>query len=130
MLSQEVPKSSVQLFCDKCQYVTCRKSQFDRHVLTAKHKILTNNYSLEVTSSRQEYICECNKSYKHRQSLFTHKKKCNFHELPITDNSNNQLILKELLREVVKQHKEHMTEFTNTIKELIPKVGNLVSNSK
>ena len=123
-MTQKVPKSSVQLFCDKCDYITCRKSQFDRHLLTTKHKTLTNTYSLELKSSRQEYVCECGKIYKYRQSLFTHKKKCKFHELPITDNSNNQLILKELILEVFKHQQEHMTEFTNTIKELIPKVGN------
>jgi len=33
-----VPKSSNNFFCEKCYYLTYRKSQYDRHVLTSKHK--------------------------------------------------------------------------------------------
>jgi hypothetical protein len=42
MLTKKVPKSSDDLYyCDTCDYNTCRKSQFDRHLLTAKHSKLT-----------------------------------------------------------------------------------------
>jgi hypothetical protein len=33
-----VPKSSVLYSCDLCHYNTSRCSQYDRHLLTAKHK--------------------------------------------------------------------------------------------
>ena len=31
-------KSSENFFCEKCDYTTSRKSQYDRHILTLKHK--------------------------------------------------------------------------------------------
>ena len=35
-------KSSKIFYCEKCDYTTSKQSQYDRHILTRKHKILTN----------------------------------------------------------------------------------------
>ena len=56
-------ESSTTFKCECCDYITVRKSQCDRHLLTAKHKILTNTSDKVPKSS--EYICECGKTYKH-----------------------------------------------------------------
>jgi hypothetical protein len=52
-------KSSVNFVCEKCNYFTSRKSQFDRHILTSKHqnvdKMLTNVDILELKSSVAYY---------------------------------------------------------------------------
>ena len=88
-----VPKSSENFYCDFCDYITARKSQFDRHMLTPKHKntykILTNTYT---ESSGPFFTCGCGKKYKHRQSLFNHKKKCTNSQELISINKNNQLV--------------------------------------
>ena len=66
-------------YCKICDYTTSRKSQYDRHILTAKHIILQNkltNITANITENVQICTCSCGKEYKHRQSLFTHKKKC------------------------------------------------------
>jgi len=80
MTDKTVPKSSEEFFCEKCYYITSRRSQYNRHILTAKHKILTNTYQKGSESSGEEksiiLSCECGKTYKHRQSLFNHKKMC------------------------------------------------------
>jgi hypothetical protein len=85
-------KSSGNFICKTCDYVTCRKSQFDRHLLTPKHqntdKILTNTDIEGSKSSATYFSCNCGKIYKHRQSLFNHKKKCtNSQELYSTNNN-------------------------------------------
>jgi hypothetical protein len=65
------------------------------------------------------YVCECGKEYKHRQSLYSHKKKC-----------NNTEIIKELLnqnKELIHENKEMIKSIINqqkTIEELTPKIGN------
>ena len=33
-----VPESSGKYICDICDYSTCRKSQYNRHLTTDKHK--------------------------------------------------------------------------------------------
>jgi len=118
-----VPKSSENFYCDFCDYITARKSQFDRHLLTPKHqntyKILTNTDAESTESSLPYFTCGCGKKYKHRQSLFNHKKKCtNSQELICVSNNNNQLV-EYLMKE--------NSEFKNIILEAL-KNGS-VSNS-
>ena len=73
MSSEKAEKSSFNFFCKSCNFKCCNKQGYDRHLLTSKHKILTNT-SEKVTKS--VFLCQCGKEYKHRQSLYNHKKKC------------------------------------------------------
>ena len=47
---------------------------YNTHILTAKHKILTNTDKM----CENTWDCVCGKRYKHRQSYHNHKKKCNY----------------------------------------------------
>ncbi len=72
-------KSSKKYECLTCDYITSRKSQYDRHVLTAKHLILINpKKELKILMQKvpEQFSCSCGKSYKHQSSLCAHKKKC------------------------------------------------------
>ena len=74
-----VPKSSESYRCEKCDYITSRKSQYDRHILTDKHKRMTTDDVLSYTNvpkSSEQHFCNCGKEYKHRQGLWKHKQKC------------------------------------------------------
>jgi hypothetical protein len=67
-------ESSNNFYCKICNYSTSRKSQYRRHLLTAKHQILTNpNKKVPLDNFN---ICECGKAYKHLSSLCAHKKLC------------------------------------------------------
>ena len=73
-----VPESSDNFVCEVCDYVTSRKSQYERHLSTPKHKNTTNttiNTTNLVPKSSENFICECGKEYKHHSSLWNHKKK-------------------------------------------------------
>ena len=74
---KKVPKSSAIFFCEKCNYTTSRKSQYNRHLMTAKHKFLINPNEKSSAAST-EYTCECGRIYKHLSSLCAHKKLCTF----------------------------------------------------
>ena len=64
--------------CEKCDFKCCKKGDYNRHIATDKHKILTNpNY---FTSKNITYDCECGKVYKHISTLCAHKKKCIYKE--------------------------------------------------
>ena len=71
-----------QLFftCISCDFKTSKKSHYERHLTTHKHKMLTNVDKVPQKGATPEFICECGKTYKHRQSLSIHKKKCLFIE--------------------------------------------------
>jgi hypothetical protein len=61
--SNLVPKSSEKFYCDFCDYSSCRKSQYDRHLTTDKHKKRENdskmveNDSILVPKSSNGYEC-------------------------------------------------------------------------
>ena len=38
MVTKKVPDGKIFYECEKCQYITLRKSQYDRHMETKKHK--------------------------------------------------------------------------------------------
>ena len=78
MFPKKFQKSSKNYCCIICDYNTRRSSQYERHLLTRKHSILTQTHNLDKKSSDLIFACECGKNYKYRQSLYTHKKNCTF----------------------------------------------------
>lgn len=100
-----VPKVPENFICQKCDYITSRKSQYDRHVLTSKHQ---NTYA-SVKVPQKKHICECGKEYGHRQSLHTHKKNCTFIDIVSNVESEPQPDMQKitnLLLDVLKDNKE------------------------
>ena len=79
MTYKNSPKVANKFYCEKCDYVCYKQSDYNKHLSTRKHKRLTNTYN-EVPKNSNEYVCGCGKSYKHRQSLYSHKTKCNYQQ--------------------------------------------------
>ena len=138
MLTKKVPKSSSIYECEKCAYKTVRESQFERHLLTAKHKKLTNLTEKVPKSSENKFQCDiCNKYYKSRMGLWSHKKKCipcdntqtNIIQstatdtTPATDNNAMMELLKqnqefkELLIEQQHENQELQKQLLEAVKE-------------
>ena len=105
MTDNIVQKSSMQFICKDCDYNTCRKSQYQRHVLTLKHKNTDKPLTNTDMSSSYSHICHCGKKYKHRQSLFSHKKSC-LKTIEHDNNCLNQEITPELILNIIQQNQE------------------------
>ena len=111
-------KSSSNYCCKICDYTTSRKSQYDRHNLSSKHIILHNkltNITENVTENLQICTCTCGKSYKHRQSLFTHKKKCSILNLLTEEIEEESASIKELKQKEKEGTTLKMTDIENAI---------------
>jgi len=80
---KNLSKSFQTFFCEKCNFTTSRLSQYNIHLMTAKHKRITNDNSFFPNLST--YECSCGKNYIHRQGLYKHKKKCSL----ISDSVEN-----------------------------------------
>ena len=128
MLTEKSEKIRKDFICRKCNYVTSDKKDFNKHLLTSKHKNNTfvdiSFTNLEKKSEKSEkyeniklFPCKCGKNYKSRQGLYVHKKKCTFIELNnnnensiITienDNSKNQLTLSnDVILKLINDNKE------------------------
>ena len=123
-------------YCEICDYKTCKKQHYDRHLLTAKHKNCINVYikGKKGKDVIKTYICNCGKQYTYRQSLYVHKKKCqtiNNIENTVIDNTDNKN-LENLVVHLIKENteiKEIVKKQQEQILELIPKVGNTTNNT-
>jgi hypothetical protein len=136
-----VKKNSNKFECNACDYITCKKNEWERHILTRKHvdrTILEQNGALG--DSKAFYCCKkCNKTYNARNSLWYHEKKCN---LEVKNEVKNEIAsipippdeptLKEMFIKVVEQNQAILLEnqeMRKLLKETIPKIGNTTNNT-
>jgi hypothetical protein len=101
MLTDLVPKSSINFECKICDYFTSRQSQYDRHLSTDKHKNQQKSTISDKESS--DYICHCGKIYKERTGLWRHKKKClqqsKNHNSSLSNSENVESLVQYLMKE-------------------------------
>ena len=152
-MTEKVPKNEKFYECVKCNFITSRKSHYDRHLLTAKHQKIENSYKKGQKSTARDFVCECGKTYIRRQNLYSHRKTCVFlKSLDINnyekeENIEKQDILskeniinlvsenndiKNLLLEQQKQLLEQQKQIAiqqRQLGELIPNVGNTINNT-
>ena len=124
-------KTSCIFICEFCHYKTCKKSNYDRHILTDKHKMIHFGLSggefleqNEPNNNKKEFKCVCGNMYKFSQGLSKHKKKCSWiNDKNESYNNGGEIkTLTNLVLEVVKQNQE----LTNKIVEMS---GNMNNNT-
>ena len=127
----EMKKEHKNFECKSCDYVCSRKYNYDKHLLTLKHKS-----SILETKKKHTLSCSnCGKEYKTNSGLWKHEKGCK-----IATRSTIMNVLeanKELSHILVKQQEEHqqtqeklmdhIKEQQKQIQELIPRIGNFTN---
>ncbi len=78
---KKMPKNAEnaeKYFCEKCNFVCSKKSNFTAHLSTLKHQIRTSTKSPtnEKNAEMKKHECPCGKYYMHASSLWNHRKKC------------------------------------------------------
>jgi hypothetical protein len=135
-IDKKNPKKPIEFHCEMCDFTSCNKKDYNRHLSTDKHKILTD-VDKKTQENPKTFICDCGKVYKYRQSLSVHRKKCIPQTTEIIEETSivktsNELNYKEMFLELMHQNKEIMIQnnkLQNTISELIPKVGNTTTTN-
>jgi hypothetical protein len=97
MSTEKNEKNENTMYCETCDFKCSYKSDYNRHLLTAKHKILTNP-NKNLTKNAAAYKCICGKEYKHSSTLSSHKKKCNGQHHPV-ENIVHENIVHESMSE-------------------------------
>ena len=135
MLTKKSPKISMKFYCKCCDYGTGKPSEYNKHLLTAKHGMVTNGY--KKVQVIRPFMCECGKEYKHRQGLSRHKKKCNYNPNIVDEDAKEDNVVtdtpegdnvdyKELVMTLIKEN----SKLIKTISEIAPRVGNNNNNIK
>jgi len=106
-------KTSKKYRCEICHYNTSRKSNYDEHLLTAKHikhqfgnAMDTFGNENQQKTSNSKYSCKnCNKDFKNRSGLWKHNKKCNNEDIK-KENNFDEISDKELILMLIKENSE------------------------
>ena len=150
MITEKMPKNAEKFHCEKCNFICSKKSNYNKHLTTAKHKKIIND-NKKMPKSAEPLICgHCNKEFKYASGLSRHKQKCiskqESIDEPSQEISEKQPIIpdmnvfidllkqnqefKELMMEQSKQIQETQQENQELQKQLIEavKVGQHIEN--
>ena len=116
MITKESEKSHNVFICEKCDYKCCRKSDYNKHLTTTKHK----NNDEQLHQTQKKYTCSSVKEYSFRQGLYLHKKKCKKNEENTVSENNNNPQTNEIqeLKEFMKYLMKENSELKNMILEV------------
>ena len=134
---QKTPKNYT---CDTCNFKCSKLSEWNRHISTAKHKMMTND-DIKTPKNAKPYMCSCGKGYTSRQSLSRHKNTCNFvnkeeeekeeEEKEEEEKEEEEKEEEEKEEDDAKNYKELFMEAMKTMQkqqeqmsEMIPLIGN------
>ena len=132
---EKSPKISAKFFCENCNYKCSKQSEYNKHILTNKHKILQNPTTV---INIKTYTCDCGKKYKHSSTLYAHKKICTF---KIKENiieeknepnidTNTELSDKNLILTLIQQNNELQKQMLEVIKNGTNNTTNVNSHNK
>jgi len=134
-------KKLLNFYCENCDYKTSKKSSWNKHTQTKKHKmsVIHQMDNKKVAHFKKKFVCVCGKQYNYQSGLCKHKKKCqilcseNNKMIFSAKNTKPQLVVKEEesddLKEIFKTFMKSQTEFNKKIAEEISKPQNVYHNS-
>ena len=150
-ITKNPQKSPKKFNCKKCDYHCRNKKDFNKHLRTTKHRMDNMDNKKSPQKSPEHHSCgDCGKNYKYRSGLCKHRKKCKKKQEKIdedrlkflearvkelentslqhVDNSGSSNVSLEVVRELVKNQNRANESLHNTLKEIIPTIGNNNNN--
>ena len=115
-----------------CDYKCSKESDYNKHLLTAKHIRLIN----PINKTPKYPTCGCGKEYKHMSSLWKHKKTCTHTTDEVTDINTSQphtvtendnaivMLIKQNI-ELVKDNQEFKQLLIDQNKQMMEMAGNM-----
>ena len=104
--------------CNKCDFKSNKRNNYNIHLTTAKHKRVTNNDSNQAINRK---ICECGKEFNYRQGLSRHRKKCKIESTSNTISTNDDKydMLSNTIMILVKENQEFRQLMTDQNEKLM-----------
>jgi hypothetical protein len=126
-------KPALIFYCEKCDYRTSRKYNYDEHLETDKHKRVTKGLQKGQKPAKNQqimpelFICNCGKQYKHRQGLWRHKKNCL--DMTIEDLANEEK-QQQLIDYLLKENSEFKQLMIDQHKQMLEQNKHMIEMSK
>ena len=127
MDSKKTPKNAEKIYCEKCNFTCFKQSEWNRHIMTRKHKMIVNDSKMIVKKTPKVYSCVCGKTYKYDTGYYRHIKTCP-HVNDIVTNNNIQssntcddTSSPDLVSILLKQNKQ-LNDTVNDFKEMFKEV--------
>ena len=128
--------------CKLCDYTTCNKWDFNKHILTRKHVKNVNETRLKqnetiLPEKSVNLLCSCGLLFNSRTTMWRHKKKCtketsvdvSSHVNVVKENQPVNLITNELVIELLKDNKEMKQLIVELVKNGITSANSNNTNS-
>ena len=122
----EIPKNPKKpniFVCDRCCFKTAHKNDYNKHLLTAKHKKMCFGNEMEINGNKKTqknpkkpklFVCFiCNKSYNTNSGLWKHNKNCKNNTTTLCDDKLPDISDKDLIMMLVKQNSELLEVIKN-----------------
>ena len=125
---QKIPK---KFYCEKCDYSTNNKKDYNKHLQTKKHNVYK---CLQNVYKKSPFLCECGKSYQYRQSMSRHKKTCDFQKnetMEINPQTTNTKTMEKMFLELMEKNQnlqEQLIELAKEPKTIINQQNNTTFN--
>ena len=116
--------------CKNCDYNTDKKSSYDNHIVSNRHKRITNGLQMGQNYAQimpEIFTCTCGKQYKHRQGLWKHKKKCT--NITIQDLANEEK-QQQLIEYLLKENSEFKQLMIDQHKQMLEQNKHMIEMSK
>ena len=129
MTNEKNAKNAEIFSCSKCHFKCSKQSNWNTHIGTRKHQILTNTNKKmpKMPVPNKVYECKCGKIYKHASSLSGHKNKCSVvqqKDIPTVKIEKTD-IDKEMLVKMLLENQDVMKKMM----EVMPNIGNYSNNT-
>ena len=142
MDNKKPQKTNKTYECRPCQFCTSNLKDYNRHLKTSKHSNLITTSNCQT---KQDFICSCNKRYKHLSSLCYHMKQTN-HERATTNQAQltNEFVSIDQPQETISpfekiililtqqnhEYKNLFIEQTNKILEFAQKPSTIITQNQ
>jgi len=137
-----MPENAGKFYCEKCDFKCRKKSNWNIHINTRKHQMdykgVTMNTFLMPEHAEKFECDDCGNTYKFRQGLYKHKKKCsivqakeisNTNNIPTISNINSNIDMEkmtEMFKYMMTQNQDFISDIFDKV---IPNIGNNSHNT-
>lgn len=131
----ECPRKIPKYSCEICGIKTNNKKDYNKHIATLKHINRTKRGFLEQENPNIFSCKNCNKTYKARNSLWYHERKCeevSVKKIEVDNVSELKSLVLEVMKcnnELHKQNTELHKQMIDVCKNIQPSITNKITNS-